>query len=146
MITMLLGGLWHGASWNFVVWGGYQGALLSAEKALGIKRGYSFTVVTTFALQMIGWVFFRAANLEQSMAVLRQMFGSTLGHNLFTPWQLGLALFALGVVFVEEKLEWFEQIARQPAFAYASAICAMLFLIEIFGVLDQAIPFIYFQF
>src|ERR1700733_963026 len=38
MLTMLLGGLWHGASWNFVIWGGYQGALLSLEKAFGITH------------------------------------------------------------------------------------------------------------
>jgi alginate O-acetyltransferase complex protein AlgI len=146
MITMLLGGLWHGASWNFVVWGGYQGVLLSAEKALGLAGGYPLGVIATFALEMIGWVFFRAADLGQSTAVLRQMFGSTLGHNLFAPWQIGLALIALAVSVVEEKVEWFERIARRPALAYASAICGMLLLIEIFGVLDQAIPFIYFQF
>jgi D-alanyl-lipoteichoic acid acyltransferase DltB (MBOAT superfamily) len=146
LITMLLGGLWHGASWNFVVWGGYQGALLSAEKAFGIRRGYPFTVVTTFALQMIGWVFFRSADMGQSIAVLRQMFAPHLGHSLFTPWQIGLASIALAVAIAEENLEWFERIARRPALAYASAICGMLILIETFGVLDQEIPFIYFQF
>jgi D-alanyl-lipoteichoic acid acyltransferase DltB (MBOAT superfamily) len=146
MITMLLGGLWHGASWNFLVWGGYQGALLSAEKALGIRRQRAIGVPVTFALQMIGWVFFRAADLSQSTAILRQMFGMPVGRNLFTPWQLGLALIALAVSILEEKLDWFERAARTPALAYATAICGMLFLIEIFGVLDQAIPFIYFQF
>jgi len=39
MLTMLLGGLWHGASWNFVIWGGYHGALLSTERALGVEPG-----------------------------------------------------------------------------------------------------------
>src|SRR5207247_652723 len=60
MLTMLLGGLWHGASWNFVIWGGYHGALLSAERVYGMERRGPLHAVSTFALVMIDWVFFRA--------------------------------------------------------------------------------------
>src|SRR5580693_498388 len=82
MLTMLLGGLWHGASWNFVIWGGYHGALLSLERMFRGNRPvredwnwlYPLKAVITFTLVMIGWVFFRAADLPQSLQVLSQMF------------------------------------------------------------------------
>ena len=82
MLTMLLGGLWHGASWNFVIWGGYHGALLSLERVFRGNRPvredwnwlYPLKAAVTFALVMIGWVFFRAADLPQSLQVLSQMF------------------------------------------------------------------------
>src|SRR2546429_1136849 len=71
MLTMLLGGLWHGASWNFVIWGGYHGALLSLERmARGGRppgqdrsRWYPLQAAATFGLVLIGWVFFRAKDL-----------------------------------------------------------------------------------
>src|SRR5262249_3811211 len=82
MLTMLLGGLWHGASWNFVIWGGYHGALLSIERMLGRKRLeqthallYPARAILTFVLVCAGWVFFRAPTLGWSAYVLSQMFG-----------------------------------------------------------------------
>ena len=154
MLTMLLGGLWHGASWNFVIWGGYHGALLSLERAFRGDRAagsewdwlYPLKAVLTFALVMISWVFFRAADLPQSLQVLRQMFGGAPGHLLLEPWHIGLAVLALALAVAEEKREWFERLMEAPAIAYASALAVMLFFLEIFGVIDVKIPFIYFQF
>lgn len=154
MLTMLLGGLWHGASWNFVIWGGYQGALLSVERALGIghldnRRWwwlYPLRAVITFCVVLVGWVFFRAADLPQSTQILKQMFGTTAGRPLTEPWHIGLAVLALVIAIAEEKLEWFEWVMRAPAVAYASALAFTLVLLEIFGVMDASIPFIYFQF
>src|SRR5579863_5579442 len=82
MLTMLLGGLWHGASWNFVIWGGYHGALLGLERVCGRKRFqdpphwllYPFRAMLTFVLVCVGWVFFRAATLHDSVYVIQQMF------------------------------------------------------------------------
>src|ERR1039457_442008 len=128
MLTMLLGGLWHGASWNFLIWGGYQGALLA------------------IVLALVGWVFFRAADLPQSVQVLGQMFGSGGGRVLLEPWHFGLAALALILAIGEERWEWFERAIRAPMPVYAAALAAVLFCLEIFGVLDAAIPFIYFQF
>ncbi len=154
MLTMLLGGLWHGASWNFVIWGGYHGALLSIERLLRGDRPvsdrwtwlYPFQAMVTFGLVMISWVFFRAADLPQSMQVMRQLFGRTQGHLLLEPWHIGLAVAALLLAIGEEKLEWFERLMDAPILAYASAMAVMLFVLEIFGVIDARIPFIYFQF
>ena len=154
LLTMLLGGLWHGASWNFLIWGGYHGVLLALERAvLGKRRNdrqwtalYPVRWLLTFALVMVGWVFFRAADLPQSLTVLRQMFGTPGGAMLFQPWHIGLAAISMAVAVAEEALGWFDRLMKAPVWAYASALVAVLFCLEIFAATDAAIPFIYFQF
>ena len=154
MLTMLLGGLWHGASWNFLIWGGYQGALLSVERAIrggreeraGWTLLYPFHAVVTFVLVLVGWVFFRAADLRQSVSVIGQMFAGGAGKMLLQPWHFGLALVALIVAMVEERWDAVERLMTAPAWAYAAALAVVLFCLEVFGVIDASIPFIYFQF
>ena len=68
------------------------------------------------------------------------------GRVLLEPWHFGLAALALILAVGEEKSEWFERAARAPTPVYACALAAVLFCLEIFGVLDAAIPFVYFQF
>jgi len=155
MLTMLLGGLWHGASWNFVVWGGYHGGLLSIERMLGLKRApeenrwtlfYPVRAILTFVLVMIGWVFFRAINFHDSMYVLQQMFTGHIGAMFLMRWQTDLALFTLLLAVLEEKKAWFERIAIGPAWAYG-AVCALLLLsVELLGYTEASLPFVYFQF
>ncbi len=78
---MLLGGLWHGASWNFVIWGAIHGALLALERAVGKRPPLRLDAArrcasrTTFALVLVTWVFFRAADLPAALAYLGRMFG-----------------------------------------------------------------------
>jgi hypothetical protein len=55
-------------------------------------------------------------------------------------------VLALLLAVAEEKTAWFDRVAKAPAFVYASALALMLFSIELFGVIDVQIPFIYFQF
>jgi hypothetical protein len=74
------------------------------------------------------------------------MFSRPGGHTLLQHWHVGLALIALALAVVEEKLDWFERIVEAPAWAYATALAAMFFCLEVFGVTDVSIPFIYFQF
>jgi alginate O-acetyltransferase complex protein AlgI len=79
-LTMLLGGLWHGASWNFVLWGAFHGILLAVERAVGVDRLYGWMpramrVATTFSLVLVSWVFFRAADLPAALDYLGRMFG-----------------------------------------------------------------------
>ncbi|HEV2446577.1 MAG TPA: MBOAT family O-acyltransferase [Candidatus Sulfopaludibacter sp.] len=143
ILTMLLGGLWHGASWNFLIWGGYHGCLLALERLFRLR---TLTQPVTFCLALIGWVFFRAADLPQSMQVLGQMFAGARGHLVLEPWHFELAGIALLLAILEEKKEWFESLAEAPAWAYACALALVLFCAEIFGVVDASIPFIYFQF
>jgi alginate O-acetyltransferase complex protein AlgI len=143
ILTMLLGGLWHGASWNFLIWGGYHGGLLAAERAFRVK---TLTAPVTFCLALVGWVFFRAADLPQSLQVLGQMFAGAPGRMLLEPWHVGLALVALALAIIEEKMDWFEHLIDAPGLVYASGMALMFVCIELFGVVDASIPFIYFQF
>jgi alginate O-acetyltransferase complex protein AlgI len=83
LATMLIGGLWHGASWTFVVWGGLHGLFLSAERMLRkpfrhYRPGRLVSAalgLLTFLLVDIAWVFFRAKTFGQAMVILRGMFG-----------------------------------------------------------------------
>ena len=155
MLTMLLGGLWHGASWNFVVWGGYHGALLSLERVFRRQRSaeparwtmlYPLQAVVTFGLVMVGWVFFRATTFHDSLYVLHQMFFVPHGQQLIPRWEKMLALITLVLALLEEKKDWFEEISLGPAWAYG-AVCALLLLsVELIGYTQSAVPFVYFQF
>jgi D-alanyl-lipoteichoic acid acyltransferase DltB (MBOAT superfamily) len=155
MLTMLLGGLWHGASWNFVIWGGYHGALLSVERVFGLKRApeqnrwtffYPFRALLTFGLAMVGWVFFRAVTFHDSVYVLSQMFSGAPGRVLIPRWQIDLALLTLLFALLEEKKEWFEKVAVGPAWAYGAVCAALLIGVELLGYTEAAVPFVYFQF
>jgi len=154
ILTMLLGGLWHGASWNFVIWGGYHGLLLSLERFFRGNRApqeewnrfYPIKALVTFVLVLISWVFFRAADLPQSMLILKRMFAGARGPLLLEPWHIGMAVSALAIALVEEKYDFVERAMNAPVLVYASALTMMLFCIEVFGVMDTAIPFVYFQF
>ena len=152
MLTMLLGGLWHGASWNFVIWGGYHGALLAIERVLGIRERRHWSlfdplrVAFTFALASISWVFFRAATLHDSIYILGRLFTGPHGHILWWHWQLWFMLAALVLAVLEESRGWFERLPEAPAWAYASAIALFLFCLELIGFSGRAVPFVYFQF
>ena len=102
MLTMLLGGLWHGASWTFVIWGGLHGAYLvvnhgwqflreklgwqGAATGVGgmIARGAS--VALTLLCVMVGWVFFRAPDIASANGILRSMFGFADGSAACRRW------------------------------------------------------------
>ena len=155
MLTMLLGGLWHGASWNFVVWGGYHGALLSVERMFrGRKPGedgrsnlfYPLQAAVTFALVMAGWVFFRAATFHDSLYVLGQMFAGAKSETLIPAWLLALAGITLLLAVMEERWGWFEKLAAGPAWGYGAACAVLLFSVEMISYTGPAVPFVYFQF
>ncbi len=79
MITMLLGGLWHGAGWNWIVWGGIQGAAMSIERATGLDKAPSSPVLRglrwfiTLHIAWLSWIFFRARTLREAMLVLERI-------------------------------------------------------------------------
>jgi alginate O-acetyltransferase complex protein AlgI len=78
MITMLLGGLWHGAGWTFVIWGGLHGLYLSINhgwRKLKIKLPAPLGWLITFLAVVVGWVIFRSQNLQNGIALLKTMVG-----------------------------------------------------------------------
>lgn len=83
LITMLLGGLWHGSSWNFIIWGGIHGLILSVEKYLFSKNGFSFMkskayavpgAIITFGLVCFAWIFFRAPTFSEAQTIITRIF------------------------------------------------------------------------
>jgi alginate O-acetyltransferase complex protein AlgI len=148
MITMLLGGLWHGASWNFLLWGGWHGALLSVERATD-QRNESrnpLRIALTFVRVMLGWVLFRAPTLSAASLIYAHMFTGPAGQSLLGVghWVLFGISFALS--WAEERLAIFERFLTAPAWLQAAIWALVLLCLELFGVTDAQIPFIYFQF
>jgi alginate O-acetyltransferase complex protein AlgI len=152
MLTMLLGGLWHGASWNFMIWGGYHGGLLAAERAVR-GRISEVTVwqnplraVATFLLVCIGWVFFRARSFSDAFFVLEQMFTRPHGGTLLLHRHFAMIVITLFIALLEERWQVIERIVEGPRWVQAAAFASIALAIELFGVIDQTIPFVYFQF
>jgi alginate O-acetyltransferase complex protein AlgI len=152
ILTMLLGGLWHGASWNFVIWGGYHGVLLSIERLVwGREERAGFArvplAVVTFLLVTIGWVFFRAKTSVAAWYVIRQMFtGQTAGGSLLSPWQWKLAALTLAIALAEEYGQWLTRLAQSSVWVRSIAAVIALLAIELFSATDLSVPFVYFQF
>ncbi|MNQ85044.1 Peptidoglycan O-acetyltransferase [compost metagenome] len=84
-LTMLLGGLWHGANFTYIIWGAWHGAWLAIERALGVNAApraiQPLRWAFTFLLVVIGWVIFRAENLDVAWRMYAAMFS-------FGDWQL----------------------------------------------------------
>jgi len=157
MATMLLGGLWHGASWTFVVWGGLHGLYLAAERALRARfTGYQpgplalfLLGLLTYALINITWVFFRAHSFDKAWMVLRGMFGFNVDavpllrtNNLVLATLIVAGIVAAHWLLRTRTLE--AALTRTPAPVLSGAWGLMLFAIVIMQGTGNA--FIYFQF
>jgi len=157
MATMLLGGLWHGASWTFVAWGGLHGLYLAVERALrarfaGYRPGpgmlFAFGLLTYFLVN-ITWVFFRAATFGQAWTMLRGMFGFNADAQpiLATANIAMVAVIVIGLVGAHwlmrtRTLE--TMLARRRPAAIAAALGLMAFAIA--ATQGGGNAFIYFQF
>ena len=159
MTTMLLGGLWHGASWTFVVWGGLHGLYLAIERwltetfagariARTVLFQFAMALVTYFAVN-ITWVFFRAQDFPQAFSMLVSMFGLQTEATAVLPTIRIIEVIVVTVSLV--GIHWFmrerslEDVAqRTPTWLLGSIWGAMLFaIITTQGTGDA---FIYFQF
>jgi alginate O-acetyltransferase complex protein AlgI len=157
MLTMLLGGLWHGAQWTFVAWGALHGALLCVERVLGIGREREaprgalalVRVVVTFALVCLAWVFFRSATFADAFAVFHALFAGGGGPPLFSGWQ---AVLAGGIVAFGAAWRLFERRGGGPAwtqlrpFAQAGSLAAILLVLQLLSWPGISPSFIYFKF
>lgn len=150
-ITMGLGGLWHGASWNFAIWGLYQGLLLSLHKLsdfLKINRLIPkfLAILITFHAVCIGWIFFRARTFETAWSMLHAMFNpfnmGKLSYEGLMTLAIITAFFTLHILIRQlSKREWHPAlIATTQGVAYF----AIIFLVITMSTNSQ--EFIYFQF
>ncbi len=150
-VTMLLGGLWHGAAWTFAVWGIYHGALLAlhtSAKAMGwVPRSAALSVTITFLAVVVGWVFFRAATLSEAASVLQAMGGlrgleapSALSALLL---QKAMLVFVFGFVAVFLAPNTWE-IRKRRSWSAAAVLAGVMFVCVLR--LGEESPFLYFQF
>ncbi len=156
-IVMLLGGLWHGAKWNFIVWGGYHGAWLAYERWRGKQSFYSILplplrVAFTFVLMLFSWVLFRADNLTAAGKYFAAMFGfvpsspasALLSADIYTP--LYLVVMAISALLVFQPLQAHDWSQRPQSFGRV-AFLLPLFALSLAVMFSQAFnPFLYFQF
>jgi len=113
LLTMLLGGLWHGAAWNFVIWGGLHGLLLAAHRAIsggatvegeGLRWRDAPKVLLLFQVVCLLWIFFRASDFDAAMAIL----GRLLTSDYTSTWPV-LQCLVIGFCLV---LHGIERLAR----------------------------------
>ena len=152
LLTMLLGGLWHGANVTFVIWGGLHGLGLGAERALkrlttGRKAPRVLRALVTFHVVVALWVFFRADTLSGALDVFAQIGRLTPGwSNLTAPIA---ALLVAGFVTHLVPDDTDERLARAfiraPSFFQAAVALGVLYLAREASA-SGAAPFIYFQF
>jgi alginate O-acetyltransferase complex protein AlgI len=131
LITMVLGGLWHGAGWTFVAWGAIHGTCLSVERLLwrpavetrwwNMAVGFVFTQLCV----LVAWIFFRAPAFEVAASVLRGITGVT-GYKGDFPRELGMALPLSVPVIAHNVLARIGQEKLLEAPWLAGAICGIL--------------------
>ena len=151
MLTMVLGGLWHGAAWRFLAWGALHGGGLVLERALGwrgARPGWRrwAAMAFTFHLVCLGWVLFRTPDLPTAGALFQAMLGGA--ETAFASPKLALlTLAALGLHLLPadwtERLE--QALAEVPAPALGLGFGLALLIIVTLGPAGVA-PFIYVQF
>ena len=158
LLTMLIGGLWHGAAWTFVVWGGLHGAALVGERLWGERRGAPLRARTgwsrwrarilTFHFVCLAWIFFRS----DSFGSARELIG-----GLFTGWGESSPLVTSGVLiaiavgigsqYLPARIPRLvmARFSRLPVLGQATVLAVALMLTSAMGP-EGVAPFIYFQF
>jgi D-alanyl-lipoteichoic acid acyltransferase DltB (MBOAT superfamily) len=153
---MVLGGLWHGANWTFVVWGALHGIVLSIERWISgqgkkliapsglTKLGKQ---LLTFHIVCLSWIFFRAESVTGALKMLRALGNFQWSPDYAAAWLFLAVLVALGLS-MDLQMEYsggeyvFQN--RSPILAYGAAVAAMVFLILFSASGNHA--FIYFRF
>jgi len=159
MITMLLGGLWHGAEWTFVIWGALHGSFLIIERGL---KSFSFSkqlasakavriilAAATFLAVTLAFVIFRAENVQQALVIYKGMFGFA-GEQHLVQWDLWVMLVSTAFVAllvlqwiyrqrqITEVMQTFSPLSR----AAILSVCLLLITVSS----GNSDAFIYFQF
>jgi D-alanyl-lipoteichoic acid acyltransferase DltB (MBOAT superfamily) len=159
MLTMLLGGLWHGANWTFVAWGGMHGAGLGATRAYQAWRKQSgrkassswllhgLCVLATFHLVHVSWIFFRSETFGKAAIFFSQMASLTTYHPNLPPMVVAILLVGIFAHWTPER--WYagaqSSFVRAPALAQGAALFVVALLLRQMAT-AQAVPFVYFQF
>jgi len=152
LVTFTLGGLWHGISWNFLIWGVLHGLALGVVFAWKRIRKIPSPAwwakllggLITFHFVCFTWIFFRASSLESAMSILRGLGAFTSGAENLTPLVLGVLLSAALIHCLPPR--WFDVsaawAARAPFWLQGMAMAAIVLLIQTLAGRGSA-PFVY---
>jgi D-alanyl-lipoteichoic acid acyltransferase DltB (MBOAT superfamily) len=156
MLTMLLGGLWHGAAWKFIAWGALHGGGLAAERMiepwLGRRAatpwGRAVAVLVVFHFVCLAWIFFRAEDFEVARLFIAGLFsGWAGGVQQAGPFVVGLIALGMAGQFMPDRLfdRAAEALGEVPVWGVGAAAGAAAAAINALGP-DGIAPFIYFRF
>jgi len=162
-LTMLLGGLWHGAAWTFVVWGGLHGLYLSAHRVVGAyePRGRPtaprlsdlWRIAVTFHLVAFAWIFFRADSLGAAVDYIQGALarlgslaagdGGSLSAQAAGVLVFGVMMFALD--WIDRNRQRYRPLEKWSPLLLGTALAVIIAALVVFSG-DTVVPFIYFQF
>ena len=155
MITMLLGGIWHGAAWKFVAWGGLHGVGLVIERWFEpwsgawahTRLGRAVRVLIVFHVVCLGWILFRADSFDTVMIYLGAFAQPQTGDLVATPFTVALLVIGLALHAVPRDLpgRLASRAAAVPAWAWGVTAGIVVVAIDALGP-EGVAPFIYFQF
>lgn len=157
-LTFLIGGIWHGANWTFIIWGAIHGACICIHRfwqKLNIKMNHILAQVITFLLVNFAWVYFRSPSIHRANDFIQSMFGL----NGFSPVEISKMRFvfldgnikislilliscAILVFFFKNSMEWVEKFKPTKVFM---VVTLALLLVSIFSI-NRVSEFLYFQF
>jgi D-alanyl-lipoteichoic acid acyltransferase DltB (MBOAT superfamily) len=157
VITMVLGGLWHGIAWTFAIWGLLHGIALAGTRAWWTWHGkpkqpvnpwrHGAAVFGTYQFVCLTWVFFRSASLADALAMLGRIGSLSIGLENVTALLALVLLLAAVALFV--KKAWYaaamESFAESPFYVHAAALMLVAVAIQLLGGRGSA-PFVYSRF
>lgn len=159
-LVFLFSGLWHGAAWNFVVWGAFHGFFLIADRVFLMKFyriiGKYPSIMITFIITLIGWVFFRSESLEYAFDFVGRMFSFIGGPALYISQKVWIilmigAFFSFWGSFGQNEL-WQSKLLinkehKTSTFVFMAFASALLFILSVASITSSGFnPFIYFRF
>ncbi len=152
-LTMLLGGLWHGAAWTFIAWGAYQGFWLIVERLSGRRSFYAWLPevlqnAVTFVIVVFGWVLFRAETMDDALRIWGSLlaFGGADGSGLLIEWNRlqTAALIAAPLVVWGCRTTQDHAKSLRPWWTVAVFLLFLVSLVHLHRAAN--VPFLYFQF
>jgi alginate O-acetyltransferase complex protein AlgI len=157
VLTMAIGGLWHGASWTFLIWGLWHGTGLAAQRWWQVLRGnpkpsgnlavHFLKGLVTFHFVLVGWVFFRASSVATARDVFAQIGSGTVSFANVAPGFLLVLAIAVCAHYLPKS--WYDGSLRlysaSPFYAQATAMALLIVAIQYVGA-TGAVPFIYNRF
>jgi D-alanyl-lipoteichoic acid acyltransferase DltB (MBOAT superfamily) len=152
LITMTLGGLWHGAGLNWLVWGVFHGVVLSLERVLGLAHWRSASGLVrlgqwalTFHLVCFSWILFRSDSLEQAATIIGRITNSAPGYTFMPGWPVIVLALLICVELTGLRTRWVTRISTSPRLALLVALGGCIVFPLIYRGATN-VEFIYFQF